>query len=200
VECVWLSNDPKEVNLDLQTEAVILRELRHPNVVQYFGMAIIEGEQYMAMEYLAGGDLVTMLKREGTALSIARRLHLVTQVAAGMAFLEQAGVLHRDPAARNILLNEVGTPRLPILVFQRRLFLKLVERCCPIDGQLLKRSDMPPIHMLQMCGPMEWFFGRCFQLEPHPMPNWSLLLLCSSLLNRVNDSLSLLLVQPLFIS
>eukprot|EP01117_Protostelium_nocturnum_P019522 TRINITY_DN8481_c0_g1_i2.p1 TRINITY_DN8481_c0_g1~~TRINITY_DN8481_c0_g1_i2.p1 ORF type:complete len:211 (+),score=59.40 TRINITY_DN8481_c0_g1_i2:87-719(+) len=77
----------------------------HENVVGYVGM----NTRPLALitEFMRGGDLKEYIKK--TQLNTKRRLIILTQVADGMAYLAGEKLIHKDLAARNVLLDEKAT-------------------------------------------------------------------------------------------
>lgn len=49
----------------LEKEASLLYGLMHPNVVRFLGRSSIQNEQYIVMEYCEGGELLSLLRRQG---------------------------------------------------------------------------------------------------------------------------------------
>ncbi|XDV35768.1 hypothetical protein PO909_005651 [Leuciscus waleckii] len=107
---------------DFQQEASVLAELHHPNVVCLLGVVTQEQPVCMLFEFLAQGDLHEFLimrsphsdvgcssDEDGTvksSLDHADFLHMAIQVAAGMEYLASHFFVHKDLAARNILVGE----------------------------------------------------------------------------------------------
>jgi len=93
-----------EDQLSLMDEANVLKQLRHPNIVNYLGLFIDrEGEKYIVMEYVPLGSLDKFVGRKEVTLSDL--VNMGKQIACGMAHLESLRVIHRDLALRNILLG-----------------------------------------------------------------------------------------------
>ena len=87
-------------------EARAAGKLTHPNIVTTFDFGE-EGElAYLAMELLEGTDLRVRLK-EG-ALPTAEAVDIAIQVADGLGFAHERGVVHRDIKPGNIMLLERG--------------------------------------------------------------------------------------------
>ena len=74
----------------------------HPNVVQVRDAGESDGVLYIAMDYVEGSDLYTLLATG--PLEPRRALSLLTQVAAGLDAAHAAGLLHRDVKPGNILV------------------------------------------------------------------------------------------------
>eukprot|EP00727_Mastigamoeba_balamuthi_P014406 m51a1_g9590 putative tyrosine-protein kinase fes fps (658) ;mRNA; f:1019538-1022221 len=95
-----VANAPEDVRQGLIIEASMLSSLRHPNVIQMYGVAMHAGAMYLVTE-LADGNLLTLLRSANLPLS--SRLRICRDVAAGMQFLASNKVIHRDLACRNVL-------------------------------------------------------------------------------------------------
>ncbi len=78
-------------------EAQLLSELHHPGIVGFVSHGqTLEGQRYLAMEWLEGEDLGQRLLRG--PLSVAESLRLLDQVAAALAVAHQRGIVHREPS------------------------------------------------------------------------------------------------------
>lgn len=94
-------------------EQGVLRRLRHPNIVRYYGSGMAEGRAYLLLEYFAGPSLFEVLESLPR-----RRLHVPDAVRAAMHigaaihYLHRQGFLYRDLKPGNVLLRE----GIPILV------------------------------------------------------------------------------------
>ncbi|MBL8377659.1 MAG: protein kinase [Burkholderiales bacterium] len=80
--------------------------VRHPHLAAVIDSGISDGGPYVAFEYFPLGDLARMLSR-GIAPNLACRI--VSQVAAGLAALHQAGIVHRDIKPANIMVRNAGS-------------------------------------------------------------------------------------------
>lgn len=84
-------------------EARLLSDLRHPNIVEVLGSGLEQGVPFMAMEFLPGETLDTVVQR--AALTPPEFDSLVRQTLAGMSAAHAAGVLHLDLKPENLMLN-----------------------------------------------------------------------------------------------
>jgi len=89
----------------VKNEAKLLASLRHPNVVQFVGYAVKENQHYIITE-LMSKDLRMYLK-ENFPLSLPLVVNIMLQIAEGMKYLHESGVMHRDLKADNVLINAV---------------------------------------------------------------------------------------------
>ena len=94
-----------------EREMAILKRLKHPNVVQYFGGGRSGGQQYYAMEYVPGGGLDVVLKAKAT-LPWQEALDLLKQVAAALEHAHAHGIVHRDLKPANLFLAKDGRLKL----------------------------------------------------------------------------------------
>ncbi|POM68709.1 Serine/threonine protein Kinase [Phytophthora palmivora] len=78
----------------------------HPNLVTYTDSFVEQQTLYLVMEYCADGDLYDYLsRRRQRTMSCMNALSVLAQVAAGLAFLHQLGIAHRDVSLENIMLH-----------------------------------------------------------------------------------------------
>ena len=91
-------------------EVAIMITLRHPNLVQLYAICTQEEPLMMIMELMSRGSLLEYLQKgEGRSLKLPGLVHMATQVAAGMQYLEERGYIHGDLAARNVLVGDLNT-------------------------------------------------------------------------------------------
>jgi serine/threonine-protein kinase len=124
---VYKAHDPvlgrtvavKTVNMALerdeaaQYEARFLQEARaagglnHPGIVTIYDIGKSGEVAYMAMEFVEGAELRTMLQA-GKPLPLAQALPVAAQVAEGLAYAHSQGVVHRDVKPANIMVTAGG--------------------------------------------------------------------------------------------
>ncbi|XP_075427627.1 tyrosine-protein kinase Srms [Ascaphus truei] len=92
---------------DFKKEIDALKSLYHRNLIQLLAVCSIGEPVYIVTELMTKGNLQTYLNgKEGHVLSTTQLLHVIAQVADGMAYLEVQHVVHRDLAARNVLVGD----------------------------------------------------------------------------------------------
>ncbi|MGD9952238.1 MAG: serine/threonine-protein kinase [Burkholderiales bacterium] len=91
-------------------EAKAAGKLTHPNIVTIFDYGEEEDLAYMAMELLQGEDLRTRLRRG--PIPPMEAVEIALQVADGLGFAHEHGVVHRDVKPGNIMLLERGAVKI----------------------------------------------------------------------------------------
>lgn len=86
-------------------KAAMMRKLRHPKLVQVYAVCTKEQPIYLITEFLKHGTLLDHLKSNGRSLELRHLIDMGAQVAAGMAYLEENNFIHRNLAARNVLMS-----------------------------------------------------------------------------------------------
>jgi len=109
----------KAIDLDLQKdefkdfEECFNREvksagrLNHPNIVTIYDAGETDTMAYIAMEYLEGQSLREILKAD-TAMSYDRISEIAAQIADGLAYAQEHGIVHRDIKPANIMITKTG--------------------------------------------------------------------------------------------
>ncbi len=81
--------------------------LNHPNIVTIHDVGESDNVAYIAMEFLGGQSLREILD-SGTVLPIARIADIAAQIADGLAFAHDKGIVHRDIKPANIMVLDNG--------------------------------------------------------------------------------------------
>jgi eukaryotic-like serine/threonine-protein kinase len=97
----------KKFLVRFENEAKTVVRLRHTNIVQVFDIGPIRDTFYIAMEFIEGEDLVGVIERAGR-LTLEEAMPIAAQVAQGLAYAHDRGILHRDIKPANIIIEPQG--------------------------------------------------------------------------------------------
>jgi serine/threonine-protein kinase len=117
------TNDPDFVSMFLD-EARLAATLDHPNIVQIYDVGHVDGEYYIAMEYLRGHSVIEMV-RTGARIGYAKpplehALSIVVSVCAGLHYAHEKRdfegrpleIVHRDVTPQNVVVTYDGAVKL----------------------------------------------------------------------------------------
>ena len=90
----------------LYKEMEILKQISHPNLIALYAVCTKEEPIYIITELTKHGNLLEYIRGEGRSIDLPQLIHMMAQIAAGMAYLGQNNYIHQDLAARNVVLAE----------------------------------------------------------------------------------------------
>ena len=101
-------------------EGRTLVNLSHGNIVPVFDMDEVDGEYFIAMDYVPGRDLKDVLERRDEPLPPDLAAYIISQVCDGLAYAhrqtdeqgDSLGIVHRDVSPSNVLLSTDGEVKL----------------------------------------------------------------------------------------
>ncbi|NXP53439.1 ROS1 kinase, partial [Heliornis fulica] len=171
-------------------EAHLMSKFDHPHILKLLGVCLLNEPQYLILELMEGGDLLSYLrgarkqKLQSPLLTVTDILDICLDICKGCVYLEKMHFIHRDLAARNCLVSEkeyesssrvvkIGDFGLARDIYKNDYYRKRGEGLLPvrwmapeslIDGVFTSRSDV-------------WAFGvlvwEALTLGQQPYPGFS---------------------------
>src|SRR5262249_12754491 len=107
----FTSNDDPVILKRFEREGQAAQMMTHPNIVRGYTLGQEADFFYLVMEFVEGQDLGQRIKEKGR-LPEQESLNIVLQVAEGLHYAHQHGIIHRDVKPENILLTAEGQAKL----------------------------------------------------------------------------------------
>jgi serine/threonine-protein kinase len=143
---VELSRNPQFIKRFRQ-EARVAYLLRHPNIVEVVDLdQDEEGSLFIAMEFVSGPSLRSVLDETPRGLPVERALHIARGLGAGLAAAHARGAIHRDIKPENILLGTMpdGSEQPKVLDFGIAAMAEGITNLSRTHGLLLTPEYAAP--------------------------------------------------------
>src|SRR5262249_21638725 len=127
----YTTDDALVGRFNLQARAVA--QLSHPNIVTVIDRGEDGGKQFIVFEYIDGENLKELVVRKGR-LSVGDALEVALQIARGLGFAHEHGVVHRDVKPQNVLLNGDGQAKVTDFGIARTLAVDGVTQTGTVMG------------------------------------------------------------------
>ncbi|KAI5672455.1 hypothetical protein M9H77_12819 [Catharanthus roseus] len=101
----------RECLKQLNQEIVLLSQLSHPNIVQYYGSELGDEALSVYLEYVSGGSIHKLLQEYGAFREPVIQ-NYTRQILSGLAYLHGRNTVHRDIKGANILVDPNGEVKL----------------------------------------------------------------------------------------
>lgn len=157
------SSDKSE---EFQTEAELLSKLSHVNVVSLYGV-VGRPIRAIVLELLTRGSLQNHLRANSKVISLRDQIHWCHDIASGLHYLAQERIVHRDIAARNVLLSAKKIGKLGDFGMARRL-----------DGDSeyfqLEGAEKLPVRWLSPEASSKWIFSHASDVWALGVTMWEI--------------------------
>ncbi|KAF3527460.1 hypothetical protein DY000_02043754 [Brassica cretica] len=101
----------EDVIQSFRQEVLLMKRLRHPNVLLFMGAVTSPPRLCIVSEFLPRGSLFRLLQRSASKLDWRRRIHMALDIARGMNYLHHCSppIVHRDLKSSNLLVDKNWT-------------------------------------------------------------------------------------------
>lgn len=115
LSAIKVMNTGGEVDEGLRTrffrEAKSAARLRHPNIIAIYEMGEEEKRPFIAMEYVEGEDLKSLIEKR-VFIPFQQKIRILVQVCEALSYAHQQGVIHRDIKPANVRIAQDGEVRI----------------------------------------------------------------------------------------
>lgn len=101
----------KDIVTSFEMELNILQKLKHKHIVQYLGHETFDNSLHIYLEYMSGGNITNILSKYGALPEKTVKVY-AKQILAGLIYLHENKVVHKDIKGANILVDGDGTVKL----------------------------------------------------------------------------------------
>lgn len=110
----------------LKHEIDLLRDLQHPNIVQYLGSSSDDEHLNIFLEYVPGGSVAGMLNLYGQLPEPLIR-NFVRQILSGLSYLHGRDIIHRDIKGANVLVDNKGGIKISDFGISKRVEASILQ-------------------------------------------------------------------------
>lgn len=116
-------------------EIMVMKEVQHPNIVNFVECYIVKESLWVIMEYMEGGMLTEIIDRN--KFTEPQMAVICLETAKGLSHLHSKNIIHRDIKSDNVLLDGQGRIKICNSIFNDSRFWLL----CEIDYKQKEQSD-----------------------------------------------------------
>lgn len=110
LKCPLFSQEATDMQERFVREAKAAAKLRHPNIVGLFETGQTRTGPYIATEFVDGTPLSHVIKTRDVEIRTA--VDWVQQIASGLHYAHEQGIVHRDVKPANMMVNSDGVPQI----------------------------------------------------------------------------------------
>ncbi|XP_050535151.1 proto-oncogene tyrosine-protein kinase ROS-like [Daktulosphaira vitifoliae] len=169
-------------------EAKLMNNFKHKHILQLIGVCIDNDPNFIIMELMEGGDLLSYLRKNRptsvtkSCLTLIDLIRMCIDVAEGCSYLEQMHFVHRDLACRNCLITssdprnlvvKIGDFGLARNIYTHDYYRRAGESLLPVKWM----SPESVVDCVFTCQSDVWAFGvllwEIMSMGQHPYPGYS---------------------------
>ncbi|KAF4380759.1 hypothetical protein F8388_017113 [Cannabis sativa] len=107
-------DDPKSAESikQLEQEIKVLSQLKHQNIVQYYGSETVKDRFYIYLEYVHPGSINKYVREHCGAITESVVRNFTRHILSGLAYLHSKKTIHRDIKGANLLVDSSGVVKL----------------------------------------------------------------------------------------
>eukprot|EP00035_Acanthoeca_spectabilis_P011822 m.208487 g.208487 ORF g.208487 m.208487 type:complete len:680 (-) comp15455_c0_seq1:2958-4997(-) len=126
----------EDAQRDFITECDMLRRVRYPNVLKFYGAGrTAQGNGFIITELMTRGSLSAVLSDSSQPLDWPVRMSIALQISLGMEYLHAVPIVHRDLKSANIVLDGELTAKVADFGTSRLVSKKIPQvTFCPFTG------------------------------------------------------------------
>jgi serine/threonine protein kinase len=106
-----ITKSTPELSERFRKEITLQKKLRHANLVRFIDSGHDGSVDFMVHEFIDGCDVRALLQREGV-LQYDAAAAIIAEIAKGVQYLHEQGIIHRDIKPANILISAKGEAKL----------------------------------------------------------------------------------------
>nr|XP_043616852.1 mitogen-activated protein kinase kinase kinase 5-like isoform X2 [Erigeron canadensis] len=155
-----ICDDPKssECVRQLEQEIRVLKNLEHPNIVQYMGSEVVEDRFCIYLEYVHPGPINKYIREHCAAVTESVIRNFTRHILSGLAYLHSKKTVHRDIKGANLLVDAYGVVKLADFGLAKHLSAHVTDLSlkgsphwmAPEVLQAVMRKDSNPEHTFTM--------------------------------------------------
>ena len=101
----------------LNTEIDVMRQCgEHPNLIKLIDVFHTADQCFIVMEYVQGKDLFEYLRSYNYRIPEPQVKKIVYNLLAGVSYLHERGIIHRDLKLENIIMSDNSESAVPVIV------------------------------------------------------------------------------------
>ncbi|KAM7514192.1 hypothetical protein LguiA_003775 [Lonicera macranthoides] len=138
----------------LEQEIKVLQNLKHPNIVQYYGSETVDNRFCIYLEYIHPGSISNYVREHFRAVTESVVRNFTRHIVSGLAYLHSTKTIHRDIKGANLLVDASGVVKLADFGLAKHLTTYITDLSlkgsphwmAPEVLQAMMRKDSSPEH------------------------------------------------------